>query len=248
MSNGVFFIFLVVVSAFAFFIIIESARLTWRMFISRRMTNSIKKFERHNPAAAQRILFIGDSTGHGTGTSHERYSVVGRLGADFPDAHIENHSKTGLALSQACQILRAKAAAKQPEPFDVVIIMVGGINLVYCTPLALVCRMLRSAIAYSKQCGRETVLISPNNAGLAPLYRFPLARLYQKRAKQFSAIYRDIAHEERIHHVSLFQEHSDQLSANNLFSPDKAHPNDEGYGLWYNQMKETIAATLKNHA
>ena len=115
MSNGVFFIFLVVVSAFAFFIIIESARLTWRMFISRRMTNSIKKFERHNPAAAQRILFIGDSTGHGTGTSHERYSVVGRLGADFPDAHIENHSKTGLALSQACQILRAKAAAKQPE-------------------------------------------------------------------------------------------------------------------------------------
>jgi len=247
MSSEAFFILLAILSALALFVIFEVIRIWWYLGISKRLTSATSKFERHNPDATKRILFIGDSTGHGTGTSHERYSVVGRLGADFPNAHIENYSKTRLALSQTCQILRAIAAAKQPEPFDVVIIMVGGINLVYCTPLALVCRMLRSAIAYSKQCGRETVLISPNNAGLAPLYRFPLARLYQKRAKQFSAIYRDIAHEERIHHVSLFQEHSDQLSANNLFSPDKAHPNDEGYGLWYNQMKETIAAALKSH-
>ena len=245
MDNFIPFIFLIILYAIALFVIVEYARIAWHMIISKRMTGSIKKFERHNPDATKRILFIGDSTGHGTGTSHERYSVVGRLGTDFPDTHVENHSETGLGLSRACQILRAIAGAKQSAPFDVVIIMVGGINVVYFTPLWLVHRKLRNSIAYSKQCGRETVLISPNNAGLAPLYHFPLSRLYQKRARQFSVIYRDIAHEENIYHTSLFHEHPDPLSAHILFSPDKMHPNDEGYAFWYNQMKETVADALK---
>src|SRR3989344_3433624 len=122
---------LIIFYAIALFVIVEYARIAWHMIISKRMTGSIKKFERHNPDATKRILFIGDSTGHGTGTSHERYSVVGRLGTDFPDTHVENHSETGLGLSRACQILRAIAGAKQSAPFDVVIIMVGGINVVY---------------------------------------------------------------------------------------------------------------------
>src|SRR3989344_1084853 len=177
MSSEAFFILLAILSALALFVIFEVIRIWWYLGISKRLTSATSKFERHNPDATKRILFIGDSTGHGTGTSHERYSVVGRLGTDFPDTHVENHSETGLGLSRACQILRAIAGAKQSAPFDVVIIMVGGINVVYFTPLWLVHRQPRESIAYSKKSGRETRLISPHNAGLAPLYHFPLSRL-----------------------------------------------------------------------
>lgn len=240
-------IILTILYALALVVVFEAVRIARHLMISRRLTNAIKKFERHNPGASVRILFIGDSTGYGTGASHERYSIVGRISADFPNAHIENCSETKLALSQARQILRAKASGKKSEKFDVVIIMLGGINLVYLTPLWLVRRTLRDAVALSKECGRETIIISPNNPRHAPLYRFPLSYLYEIRAEQFAVLYREIAREKRIRHVSLFQKRSESLCTRSLFASDKTHPNDEGYGIWYNQMKETIKAVLKQY-
>lgn len=249
MSNEATFILLVILGALAALVFAEGIRIIWYLIISKRLTNSIKKFERHNPSATTRILFIGDSTGYGTGTSHSRFSIVGRLGVDFPDAHIENCSSCRLSLSGAEKILQAKVDAKNQSKFDVVIIMLGGINLVYCTPMWLVRRTLLNTIMYCKQLGHKVVLISPNNTGLAPLYRFPLSHLYKRRARQFDALYRDVARMEHVHHVSLFQEYSDTIFTHGLFAQDGAHPNDEGYGIWYNQMrmKEAIATALNNH-
>ncbi|MBI5405971.1 SGNH/GDSL hydrolase family protein [Candidatus Kaiserbacteria bacterium] len=212
--------------------------------ISRMMTASVRKFERIDPAAATKILFIGDSTGYGTGTSHSRYSVVGRLGADFPDAYIENNSKTGRYLSHAREVLREAVRAKGPGAYDLIIIMLGGIDLVHGRPLLRVGRTLKGVLADCRECGRKTVLVGPNNTGLAPLYLFPLSRFYQARARRFHILFRDLAHEEGIMFVPLFREDSDELSAGNLFSRDKTHPNDAGYGVWYDQMRGAVLLAL----
>lgn len=245
--NNVSLFLLVLFYALALDIAFEMLRIGWYLMRSRQLTNAIQKFEQRNPSAATRILFIGDSTGYGTGTSDARYSIVGRLCADFPEAHVENHSSTGAYVSKACRVLQEKVGAPGGEKFDLIIIMLGGMNLVHFTPLWIVRRTLVRAIAYSKQCGRATVIIAPNNAGLVPLYHFPLSRLYQKRARDFSTLYQTIAQEEHIYCVSLFQERPDALSARGLFALDHTHPNDEGYGFWYNQMKGVIVTALKQH-
>jgi len=245
--NGATIVFLLVLGAAASYLLYGGGRIVWHLIISKRLTNSIKKFERLDPTASQRILFIGDSTGYGTGTSDSRYSIVGRLGADFPNAHIENFSETGVYLSRACRVLKEKLAAPDCEKFNAIIIMLGGMNLVHGTPLPLVRRMLRQAIVRSKQCGQATIIIGPNNTGLAPMYPSLLACLYRKRAKRFDALYREVTQEEGVPCVPLFQEHEDELSARGLFACDKTHPNDEGYGVWYDQMKEVITTVLKNH-
>jgi lysophospholipase L1-like esterase len=239
-------VFFAVLGLIGAVVIAEMVRIGWHMVISRRMTNSIKKFERHDSSAAKRILFIGDSTGHGTGASHPRYSIVGRLGHNFPNAHIENYSVGGQNLSDAIQILETLNNAKS-RMYDLIVIMIGGIDIVYCTPLSRARRLLHDAVVLSKKIGREVIIISPNNTGLAPLYRFFLSSLYQKRAKQFDSLYRDLAREESVRHVSLFREYPDSLSAHDLFSPDKTHPNDAGYDLWYNEMKRVIGTTLTHH-
>lgn len=226
-------------------VLFEMGRIAWYLFIARR---PVQKFERHNPATAMRILFVGDSTGCGSGTSDACYSLVGRMGSDLPSAHIENASRGGMMLFGAQRVLKDKlrTASGSAREYDLVIIMIGGMDIVYGTPMWLARLILRDVVAYGKQCGRRVVLIGPNNPGLAPLFRFPLSQFYRRRAEALDALYRDIAEREGISYVPLFRKDSDVLSAGNLYSLDKTHPNDEGYGLWYDQVKETMLMTLEN--
>lgn len=205
---------------------------------------SIKKFERHSPTANKRILFIGDSIGHGAGASAPKYSLVGRLGTDFPSAHIENMSTSLATLSRARNVLKHCASRADATPFDVIIILIGGADIVFGTPLWRVRRLLCDVISYSKQCGRETILICPNNPGLAPLYRFPLSFIYSGRARKFDTMYRQLAQTEGIHFISLYHESNDPLVTNGHFAIDKSHPNDSGYELWYADIKELVNRIL----
>ena len=222
----------------------EVMRITWYLVSTKRLVNVAQKFEQRNLSAALRILFIGDSVGCSTGASHERYSIPGRLGADFPDAHIENLSEGKMRLSRAVRLLQ-EVCAKKSAPFDIVILLVGGMNIVACTPLWLVRRTLEKAVALSKECGRTMVLIGPNNTGGVPLYRFPVSNFYALRAREFDILYRNIAKENGVQYVSLFEEHEEVSSGRYVFSPDKTHPNDEGYGIWYTKIKEIITAALE---
>jgi len=61
MSSEAFFILLAILSALALFVIFEVIRIWWYLGISKRLTSATSKFERHNPDATKRILFIGDS-------------------------------------------------------------------------------------------------------------------------------------------------------------------------------------------
>lgn len=226
-------------------VLFEGLRIVRHLLISKRLTDSITKFERRDAQARERILFIGDSTGHGTGASDARFSIVGRIGADFPDAHIENASKTGSYLSRAVSLLKKKRTDAS-EKYDLIVIMLGGLHLAHGIPVWLTRRLLHEALASAKQmCRGSVVLVSPYNFGLAPLYRFPLSRIYQRRAKVLDALYRAVAAEEGVIFVSHFREGADWLSERNLYARDKTHPNDEGYGILYAQMSGSLFQVLR---
>ncbi|HUY62387.1 MAG TPA: SGNH/GDSL hydrolase family protein [Candidatus Paceibacterota bacterium] len=228
-------------------VLFETLRITWYLCISRLMTLSTMRFERLDAPGTERILFVGDSTGYGTGTSHERYSLVGRLGADFPSAYIENCSKTGRKLKGAERLLRRKADDPAQRAFDLAIIMVGGMNVLYGTRLSAVRKMVDRMLAHAKRCSRTVVLVSSNDPGAAPLFRPPLSGIYRRRAGAFASVYAEAAHDAGVIHVSLFREHPDELVEKHLFSADKTHPNDAGYAVWYNRIKEAIPDIHAGH-
>src|SRR5438128_2600640 len=57
-------------------------------------------FERKNPHAKLKILFLGDSTALGTGAMDNTQSVAGWFGRDFPEAEIINRSRNGKRIKE----------------------------------------------------------------------------------------------------------------------------------------------------
>lgn len=220
---------------------VETFRLWW--FVSREK-RPLEKFERLNPDAAVHILFVGDSTGWGNGTSDPRYSVPGRIAADFPAVHLENESRGGRRLRQIASILENRLKSLPAPAFDLVVVMVGGADVTYFTPLWTIPATLRRVIALARRSGREVLVVSPSNAGLAPLYAFPLSWIYTCRARKIKRYYEAVCEEMRVPHTSLFVEADDPVVLGGHFSRDKTHPNDEGYRLWYEHLKSDIRSLL----
>jgi lysophospholipase L1-like esterase len=226
--------------AVALVVAFEIMRITWYLKTTKHPSG---KFERHSPQASRRVLFVGDSIGIGCGTSDQRYSLPGRLGADFPSAHVENASAGMQTLPQADARLRG-IVQEGGEPYDLVIVFVGGVDLVTGRPIGRVRRHVRSLLRSAKACGKDVLLVGPNNTGLVPLYRFPLSRWLHRRAYAFDALYRAEAEEVGARFVPLYREDGDIVVERNLFSPDKTHPNDKGYGMWYAELRGPIHESL----
>ncbi|MEK7604192.1 MAG: GDSL-type esterase/lipase family protein [Patescibacteria group bacterium] len=233
----------IVVGMLIFYGVCGAMRVYRQLRISRELSAALTTYERHNDQAPMRVLFIGDSTGYGTGASEGRYSIPGRLAAAIPTAHIENASKPGVYLSYAHTALDTRVQKNTP-PFDLIVIMLGGMNLVCFTPLALLRRSLKTILTRSQQYGKNIVLISPNNAGLMLCYPPFLLPLYHNRSRQMKILYQEVAHEVGVSHVSLFHEKNDPVIDQKLLARDLMHPNDAGYEVWYRQIHETLIRAL----
>jgi lysophospholipase L1-like esterase len=219
----------------------EIARVLGLLGLSLRMTRSIKPYEQHNTDAALRILLIGDSTAYGTGSTDSRHSISGRIAADFPTAHVENWSETGSKLNYVRNKL-LKRPASEP-PFDLVIIMAGGMNVVHATTVEKIRQQLREVIAAARTHGRQVMLVAPHNAGHVPMFRPPLSWFNEKRAHIVEQLFIEAGSNEQVPVVSLLYTNS-ALGEQRLYSKDKTHPNDGGYALWYEKMRPVIHQLL----
>jgi len=217
------------------------------LIISRRLTTSITLFQQQVPVAVRRVVFIGDSTGHGTGASDAGRTLMGQLAKDFPDAAIENYSQTGLKLRGVERILRDRLASGAP-PANLVIVMAGGMDVIHLAPLFVLKRSLRRVLDLARQNGAQTLYIAPYNAGLAPLYHFPASSFIGWRLKRAVQTYEKVAREQSAQFASLFENTADLLSVGHFYAPDKVHPNDEGYRLWYNRLKPALVKALDTKA
>jgi lysophospholipase L1-like esterase len=166
------------------------------------------------------ILIVGDSTSYGTGASCKECSLVGRLAKDVAGASITNASKNAMSLSTLTQTLRSLST----NVYDVIIIHIGGIDTISLTPMRTIERYIGAVFSYATKMARKKVfLVSVNNAGLVPLFRFPLSLiLFEERE-------REVLHK----------------NPNRFFSSDKTHPNDEGYAIWYEKIRRIILPHLK---
>ncbi|MDO8624361.1 MAG: SGNH/GDSL hydrolase family protein [bacterium] len=230
---------LVILGGLAFFIVYEVVRVIRHALVSKRLGREATIFSRGVLMGGKRILIIGDSTSYGTGTSDPAYSLAGRLASDMPEYAIENLSENAMSLTQLVEKLRTVEG-----PYARMFIHIGGVDTLALTPLHKVRRELTEALEQAQALTRGRVyLVSVNNPGLVPAFRFPLSWLFGRRSRQVSLVCDEACIARGVHHVPLWQrrEHDPLLQApERLFARDGLHPNDEGYGLWYQKIKQAL--------
>jgi lysophospholipase L1-like esterase len=222
-------------------IVFETVRISFLLIKSRRMTTSIRPYEHKDPNARWRVLLIGDSTGYGTGTSDSRYSLTGRLAAEYPNAHIENWSETGSNLGYVFKKLHSRPVSS--PPFDLVIIMAGGMNVVHYTLLPKIRVHLLDVIQEARRHGKDVMIVAPHDAGSVPMFHPPLSWFNRLQARDVNRLFCEVCAAEHVRFVSLFDS-NEILSKHNWFSADKTHPTDDGYAVWYEEMRPIIGEAL----
>lgn len=198
-----------------------------------------KKFERRKKNAKRRILILGDSTGFGFGLRDPSNSIAGRLARDFPRADVVNESILGLKTSG----LERGFKPKKGEMFDLVVIMIGGNDIMRFADLEESGGNLEKVVERAKRISKRVVLLPPGNVGIAPIFSFVLSRIYTRRTRRMRKIFMRICGEKRVLFVDLFKERREDMSLKNIkkyYVSDYVHPSDFAYGIWYKELKKVL--------
>lgn len=198
-----------------------------------------KKFERRNKNAKMKILILGDSTGFGFGLRDEKNSIAGRLARDFLRADVVNESILGLKISG----LERKFRPRGKEKFDLIVVMIGGNDIMRFADLEESGRNLELIFERAKKISRRVVLLPPGNVGIAPIFSFVLSRIYTRRTRRMRSIFMKVAKEKGVLFVDLFKERKEDISLKDIkkyYVSDYVHPSDFAYEIWYKELKKIL--------
>jgi lysophospholipase L1-like esterase len=217
-------------------LIIQSSILVWRINKGIQIARNSHPFEKRMSNALVRVLVVGDSTGVGTGASRPLDSVAGRLSQDFPQAEIINRAVNGAHVVDVITQL----GFCENERFDLVIVQVGGNDILRFTDLQLLRDGIATLLDAASQEGGRVIFLSTGNVGLAPAFFAPLSSIYTWRTRKVRELFMNAAAHQGIEYVDLFQEKDKDpflKNPNLCYAPDFLHPGSEGYRLWYKEVK-----------
>jgi len=215
----------------------EISMLGIRINRGKEIAAASRPFELQKPGAARRILVVGDSTGVGTGAARPEESVAGRIAAEFPCVEVVNLARNGATARDALIQLESVRRA----PFDIVLVQVGGNDILGFTDLGELRETTRRVLAKARETGKAVLFMSTGNVGLAPAFFPPVSWLYAARTRQARAIFMDAAQTSGAQYVDLFREKGKELflgDPDRYYTPDYLHPGSEGDRVWYEELKK----------
>ncbi len=207
---------------------------------SREVSLELVPFEQIRRDAKLKILILGDSTAVGTGAKDNTESVAGWFGRDFPKAHIRNFGRNGQRLAD---LLKNFPSFSEEEKFDLVVLQIGANDVIHLTRLKHIKRNVTAVVDRAKTVGQQVVLMHSGDVGLAPIFSWPLNRLFSARTRALREIYLKVAKEKNVMYVDLFRERKGDLfltDINKYYSVDRLHPSGAGYRYWYEEIRRTL--------
>lgn len=209
------------------------------LLLAKKIGRLARSFSVFPDNAHARFLIVGDSTAFGTGATDTRNSVAGRLSQDFPETQIENLAKNGTSTKELVEILEPI----KTHHYDLIVIHIGGIDILSLTPLNQIRKHLVKILSLAKGMSQNIILVSAMNIGSSPVFWFPVNILYSFRTRAVRQIFLEESRKATVSYIDLYrQKRHDPFvhSPESFFAPDKIHPNDSGYGLWYENIKRDL--------
>lgn len=211
----------------------------WRGHTLARTAHSFSRESGNNHPS---ILMIGDSTAFGTGAVDPSDSVAGRFGKDFPDAKILNYGKNGLRTTQ----LADRFSLVPKQKFDLVIIQIGGNDVVHFSKTADVERELPKALEQARKYSDHIVLLYEGNLGNAPIFGWPFNVLMTKRSRIIRSVFSQVLAKTDIAYVDMFVERSRdpwRKDQKHFYATDNFHPSGAGYADYYSKIRAAMATS-----
>lgn len=193
-------------------------------------------------APCLRVLVLGDSTAAGVGAGSRDESPAGRIAGDCPRAEVVDAGVSGSRLRDV--LARCRASRWRSRRFDVVLLMVGGNDVLRGTDW----RELRDdALALVRELRRiapSVVWLGAANFGLAPALVAPFSWWVSGRARYADRLFAACAKAGGAQFVSFFRERRDDPFSRDpqrYYAPDRLHPSSAAYGHCHAVAKRETA-------
>jgi lysophospholipase L1-like esterase len=196
------------------------------------------KYSQSPSNAKMRILIIGDSTIVGTGADDPKKSLAGLVGKTFPQATLINRGING----RKAKSLR-KEIESLNENFDLIMLHIGGNDIVRFTPLNELENDVNALLIAAKKKASKVTLTSSGNLGTALLLPFSIRWIFTKRTLKVREIFMRVAKNNDIMYIDLFREAKVDpfhTEPDIYYAKDYFHPSSIGYALWYERIEPII--------
>ncbi|WP_088285094.1 GDSL-type esterase/lipase family protein [Ideonella sp. A 288] len=209
-----------------------AARTAWRLHESSELIRLSVPLQHAPVQPALRLLIVGDSTAVGTGATAPHASVAGLLARAFPRLLIVNQARDGATFAAVM------AQLEGGEPFDMVLVMAGGNDVVRLLGLEALQGDVDRVTHRARQRAGLVVLMPAGNVGNAPILWAPLSWLMTWRSRRLHAFADAAAARHGAVLVNLFRESSDDpfVQQPSLTAADGLHPSDAGYRVWFGEL------------
>lgn len=228
-------IFVLIILVCLYFVA-NSVQLGIRIYRGMKFAEASSAYEVSDQQASKRILIVGDSTGVGTGADNPADSIAGRIAREFTFVEIVNKSVDG---AKATDVL-AQLNSLEETGFDIVLVQVGGNDILRFTDLDTVKYTIAEILHRAYQAAPEVIFMSTGNVGSSPAFFPPINWIYTDRTRKVRSIFLLISREKGVEYVDLFVEKADDPfleDPKRYFSEDLLHPGSDGYGLWYEELR-----------
>lgn len=241
------YLFFVGALALLFFLASEYRRVTHLFRTGKELAANARAFEQYPEVAAHglgpKVLFIGDSTAVGTGASDARESTAGRYGALYPAATVVNKGRNGMRTSELAQ----KLDEVEDGAFDLVVLQIGGNDIVYFTDFGeletSLDTVLQKAQTKLKDASGKVILLSCGDVGAAPFFPRVVAPLWSRRTRQVRVIFLKAAEKYGARYVDLYVDKEHDVfrqDPKRYYAADSFHPSSEGYRVWFEEIQKAL--------
>lgn len=215
----------------------------YRLFIREpaELIRTTTAFERKTEGGTPRILIVGDSTGVGVGSSAPILSIAGRLGTTYLRAYIENRAVSGARTAEVAEQFKDTPV----HSFDIVLIQVGANDVTHFTKPDELRGSVAALLSRGHEVGAHVFLMTSGSVGHAPLFIYPFSRIFTNRSLLVRDIFNEEADKAQAHYIDLYEPREDDIfltDPKKYFAADSFHPSEEGYGVWYEQVKQALIA------
>lgn len=201
--------------------------------IGEKIAAASVPFSRTINQATLHILVVGDSSGSGIGATHPALSLAGLVGEKYKDADVVNVAVTGAKTRDAVSQLQA-----MPGSFDLIVILVGGNDIVYFTPYHQLSKDLGTALMIACEKGKHVLLSPTGNVGDVLLFPAPVRWILARRSRAIRQLFTEqvAAAAGDVRYADLYREGAADpffVDPKKYFAADLFHPSDAGYADWF---------------
>lgn len=185
-----------------------------------------------------KVFIDGDSVGAGVGATSFEKSLVGRLSGYLAKDHyvaLKNESINGSKMTD--MLLRNVPSEKQ----DLIILIVSSNDLFHFTNLGEFEKSTSEVLQKYAKLTSKLIIQGPGRVFDAPALPLPVRFIYKLQAPKYAAIIANEAKKyQNVLHVNPINPPIDLTGYGHGSSPDKFHPDDEGYRFWFDMLKPSL--------